>query len=332
MRGEVRCRCVRPLPLLRNRRREDEKGGDEPEEADGDEPEADAPEEADNEQEEAPEPEPDPKPKATKGKATKGAATKGKATKGAATKGKATKGKGKAKKAELVTVDVDPRFSVNDLDNAVKRANDLTRAGAVVAYELGVQLRQIHEDQLWKLRKGEDGAPVYKSFEAFVMSELEISRQTAYEQIDVSANYEKGDVEKLGYKKLALLLKAPETKRPELKEKAEKGASFRELQADVKTARAEAGVTKRETGRKATPQGKARDSKSGKGDSITIAALLGKQSVKLFKDIKKSGSEELVPAESLDDKPWGMLELRNGVVEVFYLTKTAKGARAPGQD
>lgn len=242
------------------------------------------------------------------------------------------KGKGvKAKKvkAELAVVDVDPRFSIKDLDAAVERANQLTRAGAVVAFELGLQLKQIHTDQLWKLRKGEDGTPVYKSFEAFVMAELEISRQTAYEQIDVSANYDKADVERLGYKKLALLLKAPEGKRAELKSHAEKGASYRELAAEVKNARVGAGGGKRDTGRKTTPEGKAnasgRGGKNAETQTITIAALLGKQSVPMYKSLKKTGSKELVPATSLDDDPWAYVELKNGVVEVFHIAKTAKG-------
>lgn len=272
-----------------------------------------------------------------KTKATKAPKAEPKAEPKAATKApkaatKAPKAEPKAKKAKgktkaIVVVDVDPRFSMTDLDAAVERANQLTRAGAVVAFELGLQLQAIHRDQLWKLRSV-DGVPKYKSFEQFVMNELEISRTTAYEQIDVSANYQKEDVEKIGYKKLALLLKAPEAARPQLKAKAEKGASFRDLTAEVKEAKLAAGDTgKRVTGRKPMPAGKdgGQKSKDKGGDKITVASLLGKQTVNLFKSLKKSDSKDPVPAESLDDQPWGILELPNGVVEVFNLTVNAQG-------
>jgi hypothetical protein len=287
---------------------------------------SDEEEEVEPKPEPEPEPEPESEPKRVKkvvGKAPKPA--KKAATKKAATKKPAKKAA--TKKAATTAIEVDSKYNEDDLNEAVEEANRLYNDVGNAFYKLGLQIQRIHGERLWMLRAGDDGTPKYSSFEAFVKAELAINRQTALEYLDVARNYAEEDVNEIGYKKCALLLKAKDDSVPEatqalLRKKADAGMSFRDLEKEVKRVREEVGLSKRTTGRKEMPAGKA---PAKKAEALTVASLLKQETISLLKSPKKSAGKGNVPATSLDDEPWGMLELENGVIEVFKIRVAADG-------
>jgi len=262
--------------------------------------------------------EPEPEPKPAKGKKAIDAVTTAIAP---------AKKPGRPPKAEIVKAEdgPDPKYKVGDLDTAIERVKGLRAKGEETLYDLGKELAAIHGEQLWKLRQDKDGNPAYKGFGQFCAAEVGLSHTTVFQLIDVSTKFDRKLFSEVGHKKLALVLQAPEAVQPELIKKVSTGVSHRDLLTEVKAKRDEAGVSKRNTGRKEMPKGKAPKSKKTE-PAITIAAVIGKKTIKLYQDPKKSGKKELVPATDLAQNPFGYDELGNGVREYFSIQKGPDGA------
>lgn len=110
------------------------------------------------------------------------------------------------------------------LDESVERINSLRGDLAKNSYDLGVEIRRIHEEELWKVRG-------HESFKDFIEGDLDISRSMAYRLIQITQNYDRPTFEKVGSKKLALIsgIQDSETRDAAL-EAAKAGASTAEVQ------------------------------------------------------------------------------------------------------
>jgi hypothetical protein len=255
--------------------------------------------------------------------------TKGKAKGKAAAKPKADKPKGKADKPKappkkkpgdstaLVPTDANKKrkslapghkaevvgqlskYTVADLDESVERIRTALKATAMSTYDVGEAIRDNYERELWRLRTGDDGKPSFASFQKWCNEEVGISHTWAFTLMDVAASYTRDDVAAIGTTKLTLVLKAPEPVRAKLMEQARAGASKRELEAAVKTAK---GVAL------PTAEDKAKSKRS-----VAVSLVMGRKTLTM---LKRPGSkdEAPMPARTITDQPWARLPLTNGVV------------------
>lgn len=217
------------------------------------------------------------------------------------------------------------------LDDAVKRVQTLKGDAAASGWSLGAAIQDIYQRGLWKLRveKNDKGKvkPRWASFEAFCNAELAMSPTQARTLMDVSQNYTEAQVRAWGTTKLGLVLSAPPEDRPRLQARVEQGAGTAEVRDEVKKVKRAKSYTK------PSRAGNARGGKTGqKGKAakqITVASILGTQTVKLFKKpdaIKKDlDLSELARAKKLGDLPFGKLELTNDVHMLFLVQENAAG-------
>jgi hypothetical protein len=209
-----------------------------------------------------------------------------------------------------------------DLDAAVTRVQVLKAKAAESAWELGVEIKNIYDAQLWKLRD-EGGKPRYKNPDAFTNEELGMTPANAWKLMDIAKNFTRGQVHEFGTAKLGLILQAPESARAELLSKA-KGASKTEVEKEVRRANKERKTVK---SRKGVERPKPA-AKVGKA-TITIANVLGSQTVPLWTKASVSAAtgdrKSWVKAKKVADVPSASIELENGVVQHFTLTADAEG-------
>jgi len=214
-----------------------------------------------------------------------------------------------------VAVQIDERA----LDTSVARVQALKSESAGSLWELGSEIKKLHDTDLWKQRTTEKGAPKWRSWGQFCEAELGISPQYAYKLMDVAEVYSREQVRTLGATKLHITLQVPKEHRARLLAEAEKGKSVSELRAEATTI----GKVKRDTGR--TGKGGAGAHKPGskkggrKKEKITVAALVGRVEVPLYKGLTDQ------PARALTDVPRGTERLLNGVTQVFVVTKDENG-------
>lgn len=130
-----------------------------------------------------------------------------------------------AKGAELAPVAAGGlEAAAKRLDESVERINSLRGDLAKNSYDLGLEIRRIHEEELWKARG-------HESFKEFIEGDLDIGRSMAYRLIQITQNYDRPTFEKVGSKKLALIsgIQDSETRDAAL-EAAKAGASTAEVQ------------------------------------------------------------------------------------------------------
>ena len=218
-------------------------------------------------------------------------------------------------------------YTTGDLDLAVTEIIRLKGSSAQSMWDLGAKLKDVHEKQLWKLRMGADGKPVYRTFESFCLAEIKMSGTACYNMIDVVAKFSPEQIKEIGHTKLVLALRAPEEDRAEILKTA-KEKSTRELQSKVKKLRAQKGaptdgrVAKPGKAGTAPPKGVGRQS-----EHLTIVQILGKKTVRLFKKPSASAKagDPSVPAKKLSDMPYGIYDLPNGVRMLFMVGADDKG-------
>jgi hypothetical protein len=204
-------------------------------------------------------------------------------------------------------------FTVTDLNSALEKVIALKTETSKNYWLLG------KENQLWKLRKSDDGKYLYRSFDAFCLAEIRMSGAQCYKMMDVAASFDEEQISKFGMTKLNLVLQAPKEDQTELLSEAA-SASSRKLAEKVSEKRKEKGVEKRDTGRKQI----AAKSKGRQSEYMTIANILGKTKIRLFQKPTKRG-EELQPASDISQSPFGYTDLPNGVREMYGLEQDQKG-------
>lgn len=224
---------------------------------------------------------------------------------------------------------------VRELDEAVTEIQDLKSRYAASYWELGAKLAQIYTSDLWMLRVGEDGKSKYKAFEAFTLAELGINPQAAYKAMDISREYTRQQVLTWGKTRLGILLQVPEEARKAMLEEMEKAEESGKKAPSTRQLAEKAGQIKKETGYKVPTHAKdgRGGSQPGKKDGrpreekITIASIMGRQKLKLYKKpaTKKYEESELVEAKKLGDQPFAIEHLTNNVTRTYSILQTAAG-------
>ncbi len=209
---------------------------------------------------------------------------------------------------------------VEELDTAVKELISLRGSAAEAYWQVGRKLNEISQSKLYTLRMNEKtGKAAYKSFDAFVSAECNMTPTHAYDLMDLAKEYKTpAAVQALGATRAILLLKANPKDRAELTEKAKKGMRTKDLKAAVKDSRKKHGSPKA-----AKPQSKGGTkgaaAKAKVEEKITVASLVRSKQIKLYcgSEIPSKGKPDwkaISRATSLDDKPFGRYEMVNGVV------------------
>ncbi len=224
------------------------------------------------------------------------------------------------------------QYTESDLNEAVERVRGLKGDSMASHWRLGQEIKSIFTKQLWKQRNDAENLPAYKSFNQFVMAELGFSVQNAYWLMDVATNFTEKQVREFGVSKLGAVLVAPKEDRPRLLEAAKAGASVREIRQEARTAQEKAGTAgkERETGRRPEPRKKGARAKpakkaTAKKGTITVAKILGKTNVDLFKGPWPRTGKPEKHAMKLGDNPVGQRVLENGVTEHFTISTTSSG-------
>lgn len=207
--------------------------------------------------------------------------------------------------ASLATVEL--------LDRAVAEIRELRREEAANAWRIARKISQIYEQDLWKMRRNEDGSVRYKTFEQFTKAEFGYGRKHAQDTMRLCEQYTEEQFREVGPTKLRVVLQAPEKEQAALLEMATGGASRSTLEQ-------KAGKKKKKTKGKPRVEDVAVD--PGK---ITVAVAEGKVLVEMF--AKPSGPKDvdLRRAVSLKDSPWGQLDLANDVRMFFTVLQGPDG-------
>jgi len=219
-----------------------------------------------------------------------------------------------------------------DLDAAVKRVNVIRKAGAMCAWELGVEIGRIFDERLFILRTTKDGHVRYKNWSQFCQVELGMSRDQSYKLIDVARLFTREDVERLGTEKLGLLVQVPEGERQRLLEAARAGLSSRGVKTEISllgSGSKPAGSPRDPTGARsrAGAAGKAASQQAARtrdDKSITVVTQLGRTTIKLFARPKAKGADPK-RATSLAQDPFGEERPVNGIRISYRIVKTPQG-------
>ena len=235
-----------------------------------------------------------------------------------------------------------------DLDDAVQRVRTCFGATGAAYYQLGVELKHIFENELYKQRKV-DGKAAYRSWDAFLHAEVGMSTSAAWDAMQIVARMSKDQVEKLyqfGKKKIAFVVRAPEEARDEMIKQIEGGATKEQIEKEYKAAREKHGAPESAVKKKVDTSNKGSFAKGGATqaakvsnakrkkltDKITVASILNKpQRVFFFTSASMKGpANERKPqhAQMFKDIPIGTFEMANDVTGHILLKKTKKGIEA----
>jgi hypothetical protein len=234
--------------------------------------------------------------------------------------------------ASVVDADLTPSSELRterELDQAVANVEKFKIDSASTYWLMGVQIADIHKNQLWKLRVevNEKGKvkPRWSTWESFCNAELKMTPKSANASMDVVKNFTEDQVRLWGRSKLNLVLQAPPEARPQLIEKIKEGASHREVEKEVRKGKAEADFTRPSRGARG---GKTSASQAKQSTKIMVANILGSVTVKAYKkpaSLKDVDWKEQARAKKLADQPIGVLELTNDVSMFIMLTESAAG-------
>lgn len=210
-----------------------------------------------------------------------------------ATVGIAAKGAKLAKNVDAAMAEME-----QELAAAVERIVKLQRNWAGVGWDIGVELKDIRDKQLFKARG-------YASFKKFAEKELQFTRETALGIIKVVSTSTREDFETIGFTKLRALAPLNDSGvKEELLDAARKGATRKELTESV------ASATGKKSKKDAAPPAE-------KGERVTLLGKIGaKRSVVKITDPQ---SGEVIPsagvfqAKGLNADAYGEVEISDGV-------------------
>jgi hypothetical protein len=199
-----------------------------------------------------------------------------------------------------------------DLDQVVAEIKELQRGTAACAWMLAKKVSEVVQSQIWKQRVTEGGTVAYRTHEEFAKAELDMSSKYMRELLRLFVRFTEQEFKTFGPSKLRLMLVAPEEKQQEMLDKLKGGASKREIERDV-------------LGRDGHDNKKVRElPKVEKGDRITVASMLGRKTFPLYAK-PTSATKDNVPAKSLDDFPWGSIDMVNDVRLYFVVMRKPNG-------
>lgn len=225
-----------------------------------------------------------------------------------------------------------------ELDEALKHVIELHHSAVVNYWEVGRELHRIFKSRLYVVRKGTDGTPKYKSWSQFVVAEVGVSAQYSYRIMEVATMYSREQVAEIGISKLSLMAQLDEAERKKLMDrsvgmsKGEVASEVRQLTGGTRktpTVSQKAGRAGFKGGSAAAKKGSkvhsenaaaARAAKpSASSSQITVASLLGRVTIPLFKKDSK------VRAMKLGDAPVGTEAMVNGVTVSYKVVLQPKG-------
>lgn len=192
------------------------------------------------------------------------------------------------------------KFSDSDLDDDVKAIIALKQQTAICMWDLGAAIKRNYDREFWKLRRNDTGGPLYRNVKQFWAQELGFSHTYCYSLMEVAKHFKKADVKEVGTTKLALILRAPEKKRPSLLKAAKGGASKADIAKKVREANANADGGATVTGDDGAPRKR----------RISIAVVPGRKTVKLFAK-PKSKNDDPKRARKMGDLPFGTVLFDN---------------------
>ncbi len=201
----------------------------------------------------------------------------------------------------------DPQYTVKDLDKAVAKVQQHGAKAAKEVWAYGQQILDIFSRALWRLRKGEDGQPVYGSFNVFCKGELGISHTKAYVAMGLAKTYDAETVAQFGASKLSLTLNQPEDERRAMLESIKGGASKR----DVERMRANNAGTRVLPDPDVPPTAK----QIKKASEVAVMVRAPKAIEIALLGLNTKGK----PATQLSDEPWGEEEHENGVITRYAI-------------
>lgn len=189
-------------------------------------------------------------------------------------------------------------LNVADLEASLGRVVELKKNAERSIWELGNEIRTLHDGELWKARV-EDGKARYKNWKMFCAVELGMSGNHAYRLIEVATKFTREQVEKWGVSKLTIIAQLPDARQNELLNDG-KETTKEKLQREA-AALKDKGDKERET-----------------GDQVTVVVRVKKRIT-----LKMMGAHGK-PAQQLTDDPWVEHEYENGVVQRFAVTTNTK--------
>jgi hypothetical protein len=204
--------------------------------------------------------------------------------------------------------------TTTDLDRQIAEVRTILSEGGMVSYKLAMKVAEIEQTQSWKTRLKEDGVtPLYKKFDHFTQAEIGISKKYAVDLLKIHARFSKEDVARVGVTKLRLIATLPEEQQGEVLERVKKGGIKGKRQLAKETSR-----KPDKSEKKAAPD---------KGKTITIAAIEGKRTVKMYvKPASRNVVEaDMKPAKRMADAPYGWMDLTNDTRISFTLLHNAAG-------
>jgi hypothetical protein len=208
--------------------------------------------------------------------------------------------------------------TVDDLDKSVAEIKAKQDATVATMWDLAGAIAHNFEHELWRLRRDENGAPVYGNVKEFWEAELGFGRAYCYGLMDVRRNFTETDMKQIGPTKLRTVLRAPEGKeRKKLLEQARKGASKADLEEIVKKAKAKA--------RKANdkPAATAKNTTTS-GKKLTVARRPERNEHPLYA-YDPDESAEPRPATTLADQPGTSVRISDELVVHFRVTQEVTG-------
>lgn len=259
--------------------------------------------------------EPEPEPEKVEKPAAKTPKKRSAAKKKLVADRKAAKEKAeKAETGEAIVIDgpaVLTQFGEVDLNQSVAKCRGFMADATLECFRLGQELNHISDNNLYLLRLGENSKSVYTNFKVFVRNEFGMSHQQAYNLMAVAANFTEDQVRQIGTTKLNLALKVPEDMREKILAAASEGDTMSSLSEKADE------LLNRDTPAKKPPVGKA----------LTAIIAMGLMEAPMYKAPTQPGKvgEATSPANALNDEPFAVFTLENGVEATFQVLKNDEG-------
>lgn len=197
--------------------------------------------------------------------------------------------------------------SVEALDESVHRVTTLKNQAAKGIWDIGVEIKRILDEKLWRLRLDANGEALYKTFAQFCKAELEMGYSHANRLMQVASTFPKELMERVGIAKCSIALHVPVEARAKLLDGAEsksKSTLSKEAQA-LKDSE------------------KPRDPRV----ALTVAMAPGVVELDLVIRPKKKGATKQsdVKAKSIEEDPWAFERLPNNVIIYYALLRDREG-------
>ncbi len=211
----------------------------------------------------------------------------------------------------VVNSTVPSQFGEVDLNQSIAKCRTFMVDATLECYRLGQELNYICDYKLYLFRRIENGKSKYTSFKVFVRNEFGMAYQQAYLLMGVAKNFTEDQVRQIGVTKLNLALKVPQEFREEILAKAGDGETMATLSEQAQS------LLDKSTPAKALPVGK----------QLTAIIAMGLMEAPMYKAPTQPGKvgAATTPASQINDEPFAVFMLENGVEATFQVLKDEAG-------